>query len=242
MTKYLLDFECGQKGDFLCNFLNGKKLRIENNFNKSFPDDINLKLLDSLIKKGKEEILKNTLSKDFLICAGHNLDIIDDNILDQYNCKIIKLITEEKFAQTSLIECIIKHNTASTNVISNMRYGDGDAKENFKLYKKIKYHIDTILIEENIEITDSNRCLRIIKMIHDKKFDFLRSSTVNKNVWNIINYGDIYVNKNFDMLYEICPTFDEKYFLECLEKTWLPNKINLFGKIVDLRDYGYRDY
>jgi len=242
MTKYLLDYSCGQKGDFLSNFLNGKDLRIENNFNKSFPDDINLKLLSTLIEKNKNSILEETLSKDFLVCSGHNLDIIGSDILNQYDCKIIKLITEEKYINTSFIECVIKHNTALTNIASTIRYGDGSAKENFKLYKKVKYHIDATLIIENIEITDANRRARILQMIKNREIRFSHKDNIYKTVWKVLNYSDVYVNSNFDLLYEICPKFDEKYFIECLEKTWLPDKIDLFGEMVDLRELGYRDY
>jgi len=242
MTKYILDYNCGQKGDFLSNYFNNNGLNIENNFNKSLTNKVNLKLLSNYLKQGDFNTIEQFLSQDFIIISGMNLQLISKTLLEKYNCKVIRLLTEEKFIKTCFVECVIKHNTASVDPISMMKITKKFDIDSFKFFKKIKYQIDFKLIKENVELTDENRGKKIINLIETYDEGHFAKNIIHGNVYKILNYGDIYVNKKYDLLYEIKPDFDPIHYENLLEKTWLPDIVNFFGYDINLRSYGYRDY
>jgi hypothetical protein len=235
MTKYLLDYSGGCKGDFLCNFLNHGLLFLE--------DNLRSKSVDGGLKRNySQERIEHFLLKDICILPMHNQNNFFTNIIKKYPVKVFKLKIEPKFYKTAMIEFIIKNNTAKITkevLFSNQSY---DVLKNFK---QLKYHIDLLLKEKDNELTDKIRYEKIISLLNEVENNYEIYEISNNAVDNIykeLYYGNLYVNKKYDMLYEIKPDFNSIHYENLLEKTWLPDVLNVFGYDINLRKYGYRDY
>ena len=236
MTKYLLDYLGGCKGDFLCNFVNFNDVFFVGNYKLSNTPNSHFK---NKITVNVQKILQQEL----IIVAGHRLDFLDEKILQTNNCKIIKLCIENKFYQTAAVEFFIKKFTTTISKVKLL--SRLPKKDFFKFHNKAKYWIDLELIQLNLDFTNENRLNVLISKLQNTAERFIQYEklkvdyhTVYKNFW----YGDIYVNKKYDMLYEIKPDFDPIHYENLLEKTWLPDVVNVFGYDINLRKYGYRDY
>jgi hypothetical protein len=240
MTKYLLDYFGGSKGDFLANFINNNEIQLDNKFSKSKSQKINLKL------PFDDNTLHEILSKDFMFCAGHKLYNIDSYFLKKYGCKILKLMIEEKFITTVLIEFYIKNQLHPTNIVTEMKIKNINDYHYFQKYKKVKYVIDFDLIENCKELTDENRITELLINLENIPNEFsekkLLINQLYDTIYKTLSYGDIFINKKYDMLNEIKPSFNSVVYEELLEKTWLPDIVNVFGYDINLRSYGYRDY
>jgi hypothetical protein len=240
MTKYLLDYRGGCKGDFLCNFLNFKKLITDGGHARSKKHKINLKNWEGYNVEKK-------LEKEFFIIPGHRLYGIEKELLEKYNCKIIKISIEKKYYRTASIEGFVKAYT-SRPLFFKKKLGSylmSKTKDNF-LSSKIEYHADFYCLEKNLEINDYNRYQSLIYDLENcEKLDFHVYDDVNKDystVFKNLSYEDIFINKKYDELYKIQPNFNSVLYEEALEKTWLPDIVNCFGYDIDLTKYGYRDY
>jgi hypothetical protein len=236
MTKYLLDYRGGCKGDFLCNFVNFNDVFFVGDYKKSTTPNYNF-------KDGSKTKIEKILKQELVIVAGHRLDFLDKKLLQDNNCKIIKLCIENKFYQTASVEFFIKYFTTIISKVELLYLLP--KKDYFKFVDTAKYCIDLNLIQLNLDLTDKNRLNFLLMSLNNAteryiKYENLKLDypTVYKNFW----YGDIYVNKKYDMLYEIKPDFDPIHYENLLEKTWLPDVVNVFGYDIDLRKYGYRNY
>jgi hypothetical protein len=114
-----------------------------------------------------------------------------------------------------------------------------------KLFKNVRYRIDCDLITNKLELNNKNRIEMVMEILKNMEswYNLYRKikndyPTLFKNFW----YGDIFINKKYDILYELKPDFDPDHYENLLEQTWLPDVVNVFGYDINLRKYGYRDY
>jgi hypothetical protein len=237
MTKYLLDYRGGCKGDFLCNFINYNKIIYDNDYRKSKTPNLSLKIDIEQVPTSR---IEKTLQQDISIIAGHNLQKLHCDLLLKYNVKILKINLEEKFYKTAAIESLIKNSKNSIGKLNSFLL-----KKINKSFKDNSYYIDYTLIKNQIEITDENRHESLLSLLNniENEFDsYYELKPDYPTLYKNINYEDIYLNKKYDALYEIKQNFDSVLYEELLEKTWLPDIVNLFGYDIDLKKYGYRVY
>ena len=155
--------------------------------------------------------------------------------MNDFDCKIIKMNIEKKYYKTAAIEFIIKN---------NMNFIEKFSLLNLKNIR-FKYRLDFKLIEKNKILNKINCIDELIECLENNEEEFKIYDDLNKTyeqVYKTLSYEDIYINKKYDILYEIKPTFDPQLYESLLEKTWLPDVVNCFGYDIDLRKYGYRDY
>ena len=236
--KYILHYVSGSKGDFLGNFLNNIPFNIDKNTRKSFTHS-------PFILNYTESELDKIIGKNYKFFLTHIGDKIPKQILEKYETKIIKLNVEIKYFTTVYIDFHIKYYCSQTNFLNYSKIKNFENSKDSIKYKKIKYFIDTILIEKNLELNDTNRFLEIEKLLQNPNNVFYNYVNHNKNydqVDKVLSYEDIYIRKKYDLLYEIKPDFDSSLFENLLEKTWLPDVMNVFDSSINLRKYGYRDY
>jgi hypothetical protein len=240
MIKYILVYYAGEKGDFLCNYINHNKLNfIEGSLNKSLAENLNLKNIYANQTKA--------ISQDLTILPSHRLYHINPTLIQENNIKIVLLHREKKFHKTAEIESLIKN---YSDPFQKHKFHIAEIgtqhKIKFKNIKNMEYFADFILTRENIDISNKNR------------YEFLlnKLDTLTDNDWIdklsypedgppydlFLSYENLYIKKNYDKLKIIKPDFNPVLYEELLEKTWLPDIVNVFGYDLDLRKYGYRDY
>jgi hypothetical protein len=238
MTKYLLDYLGGCKGDFLCNYINDNTLHFaDTGILKSNSSHGGLK-----IDEERQKNYEFHLSKNLIILPGHKLYELSNTILKQFDCRIIKLNINKKFYNIAAIEFIIKHFASPIDKKILIKYHSSDIGKNFKT---LKYMIDIVIYENNDVINNLNRINYLFKKLDNLHERFSKYDKINEfydTVYKIVNYEDLYINKKYDFLFEIKPDFDPIHYENLLEKTWLPDIVNVFGYDLDLRKYGYRDY
>jgi hypothetical protein len=174
----------------------------------------------------------------------HDISNIKSELLKKYDYKIIKCSVEQQFIQIASIEAIFK--VYSKKIFRNLQGWKSIVATNPQKYKfqKLKYWIDLYLVENSIEITDKNRA----NFLHKKCLDWEKESgnvhrlhlaKQDEKIYKIFNYSDVFINKKYDIFYEIDPQFDPVLYENFLQKTWLPDKIELFGEEFYPKDYGY---
>jgi hypothetical protein len=115
---------------------------------------------------------------------------------------------------------------------------------------KIQYRCDFYLLENNYKINNDNRYnfyenLLKTQVKNIKNYTaqwFFETNKTIEDIDIVLRYEDLFVNKNFDTIKKLDKNFDELQFQSMLEETWLPDNFNLFGKKINLRDYGYRNW
>jgi len=254
MTKYVLVYKGGSKGDFLCNFLNYKGIFLDNSgTNKS---NTTIKKIEYCSEKEIKEIYK----KNILIWPSHDISTRID-VIKNFDLNPVNLAVEKKFYRTFKIESIIKNTTLITDLkklvqiwkfnLSKIKSDNTiDLKKIIQQGKNIKFYVDIPLCCKGItDFTDKNRFdevlsqLKIIEQNEKAIDDYFQVEGYDKNIFKKqIFYGDIYVNKKYNALYDIKPDFDPVLYEELLEKTWLPDVANVFGYDLNVKKFGYRDY
>jgi hypothetical protein len=243
MSRYILNYIGGSKGDFLCNFIN---------FNDTiFNEDVSNK------SKSPYSHFKNLIKEDFnwdnsqklldscpniKIFPAHNANKIPPDFLIKNDISLAHLIFEKCHVKTVHIESLFK------NTFVNYK----DDKEYIKRwydkcdnYEQIEYPADLLLLKVKWDINNQNR------------LKFLRNALINHNYYKhifeeielikrtilpndiILDYGRIFFDKDFNQL-ETLFNIDTSILSDAIDKTWLSNEIEIFNKTINLSSYGYR--
>ena len=249
MTRYILNYTGGSKGDFLCNYINFEEIKIEDNsFNRSQSHSSYFKnlVVNNFSYDLAEIFLRNNNKTKIFPC--HRADKITKFFLNENDIKIIQMKYDLSNIKTVLIEGTIKNNCRTVNYSNSLRFLSlhDNVSSDINLIKKIKYSIDIDLLNEGYtDINDNNRI---------KYFDIFFQNINNKNFlkekyFNInyidteINffYRDLFVEKNFEALEQLFD-INSTELSDLIEKTWLPSQFEFCGKIWNLEDYGYRNF
>jgi len=173
-----------------------------------------------------------------IIYPAHNSYMIPDNFLIENYFKIINLTYDQKFITNLVIESTIKNECQKVNLsfLNQVKY--------HKLLKnpakKISFAIDVRLINNNLEINNENRFATLIEIINlnlSQKQEFLFD---DRAIFNL-SYEELYINKNFKKLAEIF-NFDHELFKTEIDKTWLPEEIDIWDRKLNTRSLGYIRY
>ena len=233
MRKYILHYFGGSKGDFLCNFINNSSFIEEtSSFNKS----------QSLIPYFKSLQFKefnyydalNCLKNDDLIFPGHCCYKIPKKFIIKSKVQIIDFFYEKKFHKTILIERAFKNFSKILNEKEKINYL---RMMNLSVlpdeFNSIYYYADIFLVRDKLKVNDINRAA-FLKTAFEKESIFYKSAYQSV----VIDYERIFFKKDFSILKNYFE-FDEDRLFELIEKTWLPEEIDLFGTIWKPKDFGY---
>ena len=228
MTQYILNYNSGTKGDFLCNFINSNTVQIENTNNKSKSEyDFFKKLFYiDFDEISAIEFLKNNM--EVKIFPAHFADKIPRDFLLEHDIKLIHLVANKKYLQTISLESLFK------NITNEFKNSD------------IKSEWDQKLIKNNMLVDDKNRILLIKKVLDNLKNSIQQQALVNLRITKhqtdddiILDYKKLYIDKNFTELVELFD-IDVNLLSIAIEKTWLPDEIYHFGQVFYPKLYGYR--
>lgn len=228
MTQYILNYDGGTKGDFLCNFINANTVQIENTNNKSKSDyDFFKKLFYiDFDEISAVEFLKNNV--EVKIFPAHFADKIPKDFLLEHDIRLIHLVADKKYFQTISLESLFK------NITNEFKKLD------------IKSEWDQKLIKNNMLVDDKNRILLVKKVLDNLKNEIQQKELMNLRIRKHLTYDDIildykklYIDKNFTELVELFD-IDVNLLSIAIEKTWLPNEIYHFGQVFYPELYGYR--
>lgn len=228
MTQYILNYNSGTKGDFLCNFINSNTVQIENTNNKSKSEyDFFKKLFYIDFNEiSAIEFLKNNM--EVKIFPAHFADKIPRDFLLEHDIKLIHLVANKKYLQTISLESLFK------NITNEFKNSD------------IKSEWDQKLIKNNMLVDDKNRILLIKKVLDNLKNSIQQQALVNLRITKhqtdddiILDYKKLYIDKNFTELVELFD-IDVNLLSIAIEKTWLPDEIYHFGQVFYPKLYGYR--
>ena len=222
MTKYIIEYTGGTKGDLLCRFLNNSDPKFIRG-NRTQPADVDyinwLKLAnpDMLTLDRFEEVLDKNNNK---YVPAHPLWVtVDKNyelLLKSYNYEIIKLVFEPKHFITIRIESMIKNmvrEVLPTQVIDLI---------NSVWYKGLDWNTFA-LSDLNNRVKEINEDWAWRARADVYKL-FIENCNENKT---LVNYEDLYVNFSSDLLKD----YDLDKWKSLVEKSWC----NFDGS-------GYRDY
>lgn len=248
MTRYILNYKGGTKGDFLCNFINRGSIDLVNNFsNKSYT---NYGFFKFLWCKSFEELdidLTELNNKNTKIFPAHFTQKIPTSFLIEHDLKIINLVYTKKYLKTIKIEALFK-NATDTIYLRN-----GELKRlhkrllidkndfSFARYNKftdIKFQIDTLLFFNKIKINDINRCEFLDKELNEMNEITKKDLHFDERGYNI-DYEDLYIKKDFNSLNQLFQ-FNADHLKDKIENTWLPSEITIWGKTWFPSNYGYR--
>jgi hypothetical protein len=231
VKKYILNYKGGSKGDFLCNFINGFDITLIDSFNRSqclAPQFKSLGIFDTALP---DEI------PNYMIFPTHNAHLIPDHYLRKHNLTVIELLIIDHI-NTVKIESHFKNFPRIMDPDFKIKYikqKNIDPSLRKEFFQNAIYRIDLQLITEEIALTDANRCKKLDGLLEDSKFeDVVRCGEL------CLSYEDIFVNKDFRGLAALFP-IDHLRLSSEIDKTWLPDKIEIFGKTYRPRDYGYRN-
>lgn len=266
MERYLLDYNPGSKGDFLCNFLNN--IDIDNNLDKNNRSRNNYSFLKHEPTLWNENFDRIKYENDFRIFLEeyeylkifpcHMAWNIPLDILEKYNIKIIHLYVEEYYRKSSLLESYIKNLFVEINPKKRKKIDTN----------KIEYNFDIILLDNDLEINNKNRVYmsdllftgirnnnldeifkeyRVFNYFFDKPSFFKQHDIIKENIDNnhnkkssYVTYSDLWIKKDFSHLQEILEfDFNKDLLANNISKTWLPEEFNLWGKTWRMKDYGY---
>ena len=222
MTKYIIEYTGGTKGDLLCRFLNNSDPKFIRG-NRTQPADVDyinwLKLAnpDMLTLDRFEEVLDKNNNK---YVPAHPLWVtVDKNyelLLKSYNYEIIKLVFEPKHFITIRIESMIKNmvqEVLPTQVIDliNSVWCKGLDWNTFALSD----------LNNRVKEINEDWAWRARADVYKL---FIENCNENKT---LVNYEDLYVNFSSDLLKD----YDLDKWKSLVEKSWC----NFDGS-------GYRDY
>jgi hypothetical protein len=222
MTRYIIEYTAGSKGDLLCRFLNNSDPKFIK-ANRTQPADVDyinwLKLAnpDMLTLDRFEEVLDKNNNKYIPAhCLWVTVDKNYELLLKSYNYEIIKLVFEPKHFKTIRIESIIKNmvqDILPTQVIDLI---------NSVWYKRFDWNTFTL--------NDLNGRVKEIDedVMWDSRADvfklFIENCNENKT---LVDYEDLYINFSSDLL----KGYDLDKWKSLVEKSWC-----------DFEGSGYREY
>jgi hypothetical protein len=253
MTRYILNYIGGCKGDFLCNFINNKvNCLIEMNTltKKSKPLNGSLKSLS--YQPYNKKILIDTINEfpNTQIFPTHSAKIINATDLEELDLKIINLNITEEYFNTAKIELAFKQKFEfidKKHILSAFAFNNGKSF-NFSstdiknLIANVSYHIDFDMYKKGIELNDSNRvkyftsCLSSIIQYPSKLSNI---DIIDFESHYTIDYGTIFIEKDFKDLTQLFDIDSTQLSLQ-IDQTWLPKKISSWNHTFYPADYGYK--
>jgi hypothetical protein len=226
--KYIIEYLGGTRGDFLCNFLNTGQMFLKNSETRT----------SSTIGGS----LKYLSMQSYYAKKSPEISVLDNHL---YNCKDQFTPSHGLFYLSAGCRQMIKDRNFQ---ICKITFGK-------------KYYV-TILIEaffKNIELTPAIG--RYLTQNNLPNVQENRSLAVDDFLQNIKNHSNYYFynffNKNdnqgkvlldYEKLYLGTPDYDIftdveiEGYKRLVERTILPEQIELYGKKYYPRDYGYLDY
>ena len=244
MTQYILNYEGGMKGDFLCNHINFNKIKFEDNsFNRSKSHYAYFKKLimnEFSLDTAQEFLDRNSSVKIF---PAHNAYKIPKEFLDKNNIVVIHLMSNRGYFKTIQIESMFKNLLISRIVDTDykLRWNWGDNKND----EIIEYAWDIQLRQSKLTINNENRIKLLKKKLenpflseHMNKLEFIKQTNSENIFWD---YKNIFIDLDFSKINELFE-IDNDMLVAGIEKTWLPDQIEIFGEMFDIKSYGYRKY
>jgi hypothetical protein len=231
MTHWVIEYLGGTKGDFLTRFLNNEKFIQNSLTNKSKVFPIHLTPYEYIAKNQAVplDIFCKILEegKKYRFINAHELFFLNKKIyfeeLRKRNYSIKKIIFSKKYYKTIYIESFIK----------NIEFTLQNFIDNTCQEKDISKYSDTMKAEIFDTALKSEKNFDIFNV-----FNHHKSGNLNKN---FIDYEEIFVKFNCsdsDIAELICTN----EYQQLVEKTWCKNKIEIFGEVWNLSNYGYRDF
>jgi len=222
LTKYIIEYTAGTKGDLLCRFLNNSEPKFIGS-NRTEPAEVKyinwLKLANPnwLTLDRFEEVLSlNTHKYVPAHCLWVTLDSRYVELLNRYDYKIIKLLFEPKHFITVRIESILK------NMVQDILPNQIIDLINSVWFKGLDWNTFTLGILNNR-----------VKKINKEMAWYSRSAVYKLYIENVnenkilVNYEDLYLNFSSDLL----NGYDLDQWKSLVEKSWC-----------DYDGEGYRDW
>lgn len=249
MTKYIIEYVAGTKGDMLVRFLNNSPTHLLEN-NRTLPTVIGMpNWLKIQYKEGQtlsryRQILEKNTNK--FISAhvqhhfGHNKDF--DNLLNELDYKIIKIVFEQKYYKTILIESLVK------NFVSfDPSEDDYPVKmENFNFLNNKKHITRLFGIDDfkKFEYSSKNLLILFEYLLNNidnasvlKRYDNFNSNNLDNKI--LFDYENLFITKKI----KDYPFFD-KYHIEeysnLVNLSFPKQTVKMYGTIFDLTKYGYK--
>jgi hypothetical protein len=236
--RFIIEYLAGCKGDFITNWLNyntyiphkqilcrskvknDQKLKLHDNYGIFFYNPFSyLPDLDEL--KNQLDLLKNSKFSNSHWLYFYNEEVYKKEFFIR-NIKIKKIVFDEKYCQTILIE----------NFFKNINYFKEQIIEHFE--------------KNNIPINEKNQIDFVYNYLSNckkkyNKTDLLYNKHKKQNLdKDLINYEDLYITFNLQDC-DILENLNLPQYKLALEKTWLPEKINVFNHTFNLTKMGYRN-
>jgi hypothetical protein len=237
VTRYILNYVGGTKGDFLCNYINfGKEYFTDDNVNKShsrFAFFKSLITLDFHEEKSQAFIDQN---KQIKIFPAHRADKIPRNFLKANNIRLVQIIVDMGYLRTIELELLFKTLTLKVDEDYMRRW--------YNIKEYAEYPFDKVLIDRDIKLNDENRFQKLLHRLEKKnhsviinQFDKMRKIAAENDI--MLDYRSIFINKElsiFNTLFDI----DIEALSVAIDRTWLPQYLEVFKQTLDLSEYGYR--
>jgi hypothetical protein len=228
--KWIIEYLSGCKGDMLTYHLNGITVDLDPIYNRTSSLFYNrIGTGNSLIYPVElfEKYLETAQEKNILFSNSHQLNFSYQtkytNLLEKYNIGIKKIVFSQEFYKTIHIECVIK----TLNRLP------------------LSCPVTNILKKKKLKFTDTNKA-EILHQLLDRPVQYPIFDVYNKNIKtlknkNLLDYKSLYVTFDSDD-----PDINENIkwddFKKLVEKSWIAEKIELYGETWNLRDYGYRKF
>jgi hypothetical protein len=244
VTKYILNYIGGTKGDFLCNFINFNKTSINNfQFNRSESNFNYFKHLYSrdFVQLDAKKFLTN--NNDVKIFPAHNADKIPKEFLVENELILIHLSCSQGYYKTIEIESFLK-NLVIKKDIEFLKKSYSLHKDNPN-FENMEYLLDIQLLTSNIIINNKNRLDLLKKFLqreNSSKYNIEKINRLENNIMPediVLDYKEIFIDKKFNKLTELF-NIDTDNLSIAIDNTWLPNQINIFNELIDITLYGYR--
>ena len=230
--RWIIEYLPGCKGDLLTTVLNkmpviiDEKTRATNNIDSELYSVNRTKETTIEISKFDESLSKISLtfinqhSSDFLYKKQYQESLL------KHNFGIKKLIFSPKYYITISLENIFK------NYFKSPERRDAKILEKYNLvndYNRIKFFYELI---KNHQINCE---------LNFKKYKFFNKNFKSNFNKDLIDYESLYINFNCGDT-EINENINWENFKQLVDKSWLPNKMDVFGETFDLIKMGYRQY
>lgn len=250
MTKYIIEYVAGTKGDMLVRFLNNiPSAMIDEDNNRTLPTVINvpnwLKIQHpngQTIERYREVLEKNN-NKFISAHVQHHIgnDVNFDNLLKELDYKVIKILFNQKYYKTILIESLVKN------------FGSFDPNEddypvkmeNFYFLNN-KKHITSHLNINDFKYFDykDNNLLKLFNYLINnidnssvlKRYDYFNNNNLNDKI--LFDYEKLFVTKDLD--YDVFQGYDFNLFNSLVDLSFPKNTIEMYGVQYDLTKYGYK--
>ena len=259
MTRYIVEYMAGTKGDMLVRFLNKMPPGIiDQDDRRTVSAPIGmvnwLKSLNpkkNTVERSIEVLYKNTnkfIGAHELFHFGKNQEF--DQTLEQLDYKVIKIVFGRRYYKTIIVESIIKN-------FSNF----DETEENYPVqienmhYLNDKNHINSffgLYSHADFNYKNKKSVLALIDYLLDrlpelhispgrlKKYDIFNGTDLNNKI--IFDYEKLYINKDLSG-YSFFDGLDMIEYSRLVDLSFPEKIINIYGKQYDLSKYGYlKDY